>query len=165
MVTQTTQNVVEQSEGKQYTVDPDLTKDDVILWLKHSAAMLQFPQIYEQYGCDEEQCKDFAYLPLIPRTANQKDADHFNRKYAFGIMVCLKHHTIRPACQGDVDDFKAGRLKFLWLEWLREDALSRNGRGKLMPYPQELGDTITKLRKSGKIDRKTADEIKWVLGS
>ena len=131
MVTQTTQNVVEQSEGKQYTVDPDLTEADVRLLLKHSAvAALLIPQTYETYSCNEEQCKDFAYLPLIPRTANKEYADYFNRKYAFGMMVCLKHHTIRPACQSDVDDFKAGRLKFLWLEWLREDALSRNGRDR-----------------------------------
>lgn len=160
-----TRNVVERVEGKQFTVDPDLTEDDVILLLKRSAlAVALLPRTQEKYGCDEKRCKDFAYLPLIPRTANQEHSDYFNRKYALGMVVCLEHHTIRPARREDVAAFKRGELKFLWLEWLREDVGSRNGRGKMFPHPQELEDTVAQLRKCRKIDSSVAREVDWALG-
>ena len=151
--TETTQNVVEEGlGGKKYTVDPDVTHERIRYLLKHSALSpaLNY-ETWKKYGCDEKRCKNLAYLPFIPRLPSQQHADYYNRKYAFGIVVCLDHHTMRPARPEDVDAFRRGDLKFLWLEWLREDRSGDGERGKILPDTETLAKTIARIPKRKEI--------------
>jgi len=156
---------VEWAEGKAYTVEPELAKKDVILLLKRSAIAAEFlPEIKNKYGCKGTQCKNLAYLPLIIRPAWDEQAEYYNRKYRFGLVACLDHHAFWPARESDVEDFKRGRLPFLWLELLREDLAGDNGRGKNFPKPEELTEAVSVMRKQRKISAKVAREIGWALG-
>ncbi len=69
-----------------------------------------------------------------------------------------------PARESDAEDFKRGRLPFLWLEWLREDLASDGERGKILPHVEELAAAVSVLRKKGKISAKVAREVNWALG-
>lgn len=156
---------IERAYGEQYVVEPDFTKKDIILLLKRSALAAEFiPEIKKRYGCKGTRCKNLAYLPLIIRPAWDEQADYYNRKYKFGLVACLDHHTFWPARESDAEDFKRGRLPFLWLEFLREDLSSNGERGKILPHVEEMADAIALLRKRRKLPKKVAREVDWALG-